>query len=205
MFPGSLHQPLATILLVGGLLTCFLGYRLFRFVLAGFGLFFGAIGVVWMIGSTDLMVLVGAVLAGALVGGLMFFAVYYVGVAIVGAGLGTTFVYLLWIQRADDPHALLVILFAIIGAFAALLVQRYVLIIGTAFGGAWTSLVGGLALTGQEDAVMAVSNLGAWFSYPLDIVAARHEALLGVWLVIGLLGFVIQLRKTRRALDGRRK
>ena len=85
MFPGSLHQPLATILLVGGLLTCFLGYRLFRFVLAGFGLFFGAIGVVWMIGSTDLWVLVVAVLVGALVGGLMFFAVYYIGVAIVGA------------------------------------------------------------------------------------------------------------------------
>ena len=144
-------------------------------------------------------------LVGALVGGLMFFAVYYVGVAIVGAGLGATFVYLLWIQRADDPHALLVILFAIIGAFAALLVQRYVLIVGTAFGGAWTSLVGGLALTGQEDAVMAVSNLGAWFSYPLDIVVARHEALLGGWLVVGLLGFVVQLRKTRRALDGRRK
>ena len=205
MFPGFLHQPLATILLVGGLLTCFLGYRLFRFVLAGFGLFFGAIGVVWMSSSTDLLVLVGAVLVGALVGGLMFFAVYYVGVAIVGAGLGATFVYLLWIQRADDPHALLVILFAIIGAFAALLVQRYVLIVGTAFGGAWTSLVGGLALTGQEDAVMAVSNLGAWFSYPLDIVVARHEALLGGWLVVGLLGFVVQLRKTRRALDGRRK
>lgn len=205
MFPGFLHQPLATILLVGGLLTCFLGYRLFRFVLAGFGLFFGAIGVVWMSSSTDLLVLVGAVLVGALVGGLMFFAVYYVGVAIFGAGLGATFVYLLWIQRADDPHALLVILFAIIGAFAALLVQRYVLIVGTAFGGAWTSLVGGLALTGQEDAVMAVSNLGAWFSYPLDIVVARHEALLGGWLVVGLLGFVVQLRKTRRALDGRRK
>jgi len=205
MFPGFLPQPLATILLVGGLLTCFLGYRLFRFVLAGFGLFFGAIGVVWMSSSTDLLVLVGAVLVGALVGGLMFFAVYYVGVAIFGAGLGATFVYLLWIQRADDPHALLVILFAIIGAFAALLVQRYVLIVGTAFGGAWTSLVGGLALTGQEDAVMAVSNLGAWFSYPLDIVVARHEALLGGWLVVGLLGFVVQLRKTRRALDGRRK
>ena len=205
MFPGSLHQPLATILLVGGLLTCFLGYSLFRFVLAGFGLFFGAIGVVWMSSSTDLLVLGGAVLAGALVGGLLFFAVYYVGVAIVGAGLGATFVYLLWIQRADDPHALLVILFAIIGAFAALLVQRYVLIVGTAFGGAWTSLVGGLALTGQEDAVMAVSNLGAWFSYPLDIVVARHEALLGGWLVVGLLGVVVQLRKTGKAHVRRRK
>ncbi len=205
MFPGSLHQPLATILLVGGLLTCFLGYRLFRFVLAGFGLFFGAIGVVWMSGSTDLMVLVGAVLAGALVGGLLFFAVYYVGVAIVGSGLGATFVYLLWFQIADPPDLWLVILFAFIGAFAALLVQRYVLITGTAFGGAWTSLVGGLALTGQEDAVIAVSNLGAWLRYPLDVAAARHEALLGVWLVVGLLGFVVQLRKTRRARDGRRK
>jgi hypothetical protein len=205
MFPGSLHQPLATILLVGGLLTCFLGYRLFRFVLAGFGLFFGAIGIVWMIGSTDLWVLVVAVLAGALVGGLMFFAVYYIGVAIVGAGLGAAFVYLLWIQRTDDPHALLVILFAIIGAFAALLLQRYVLIIGTAFGGAWTSIVGGLALTGQEDAVVAVSNLGAWFSYPLDIAAAKHEVLLSGWLVVGLLGVVVQLRKTGKAHARRHK
>ena len=203
MLPGSFQLPVAIILLGGGLLACFLGYRLFRFVLAVYGLVAGAVVTFQFIGSVEPWVLVAAVAVGALAGTLAFLAVYFIGVAIVGAGLGALIVNLIWTQRADDPHVLIVILFAIVGAFAALLFQRYVIVVSTAFAGAWTSIVGGLALMGDAEAIAAVGTLSGWVSFPLDR-AATQRAVLVAWLGVGLLGVAVQLIKTGRGRGKRR-
>ena len=203
MLPGSFQLPVAIILLGGGLLACFLGYRLFRFVLAVYGLVAGAVVTFQFIGSVEPWVLVAAVVVGALAGALAFLAVYFIGVAIVGAGLGALIVNLIWTQRADDPHVLIVILFAIVGAFAALLFQRYVIVVSTAFAGAWTSIVGGLALMGDAEAIAAVGTLSGWVSFPLDR-AATQRAVLVAWLGVGLLGVAVQLIKTGRGKGKRR-
>ena len=203
MLPGSFQLPVAIILLGGGLLACFLGYRLFRFVLAVYGLVAGAVVTFQFIGSVEPWVLVAAVVVGALAGALAFLAVYFIGVAIVGAGLGALIVNLIWTQRADDPHVLIVILFAIVGAFTALLFQRYVIVVSTAFAGAWTSIVGGLALMGDAEAITAVGTLSGWVSFPLDR-AATQRAVLVAWLVVGLLGVAVQLIKTGRGKGKRR-
>lgn len=194
----ALQLPVAIILLGGGLLACFLGYRLFRFVLAVYGLVAGAVVTLQFLGSADPWVLVAAVVVGAVVGGLAFIAVYFIGVAIVGAGLGALIVNLAWSQRPEDPHVLIVVLFAIVGAFAALVLQRYVIIVSTAFGGAWTSVVGGLALTGDPEAIAAVGTLSGWVTYPLDRATAQREVLF-VWLTVGLVGVVVQLWRTSKA------
>ena len=204
MLPESLHDPVAYILLGGGLLACFLGHRLFRFVLAGYGLVFGVMVTVDFIGSVEPLALVGAVVGGAVVGGLVFFLAYFVGVTIVGAALGAVIAIFVSTQRAEDPQVLVVILFAIVGAFVALLLQRYVIIVGTAFFGALTSVIGGLALFGDPATAAAVSNLSLsnlsyWFNYRLD-----HEPLL-VWLAMGLFGVIVQFRKTGKARGRRRK
>ena len=203
MLPESFQLPVAIILLGGGLLACFLGYRLFRFVLAVYGLVAGAVVTFQFIGSVEPWVLVAAVAVGALAGTLAFLAVYFIGVAIVGAGLGALIVNLIWTQRADDPHVLIVILFAIVGAFAALLFQRYVIVVSTAFAGAWTSIVGGLALMGDAEAIAAVGTLSGWVSFPLDR-AATQRAVLVAWLGVGLLGVAVQLIKTGRGRGKRR-
>ena len=44
-----------------------------------------------------------------------------------------------------DPHPYVVVLVAVAGAWLATWLQRYVTIVGTAFGGAWAMLVGVLA------------------------------------------------------------
>ena len=204
MLPESLHDPVAYILLGGGLLACFLGHRLFRFVLAGYGLVFGVMVTVDFIGSVEPLALVGAVVGGAVVGGLVFFLAYFVGVTIVGAALGAVIAIFVSTQRAEDPQVLVVILFAIVGAFVALLLQRYVIIVGTAFFGALTSVISGLALFGDPETAAAVSNLSLsnlsyWFNYRLD-----HEPLL-VWLAMGLFGVIVQFRKTGKARGRRRK
>ena len=204
MLPASFQLPVAIILLGGGLLACFLGYRLFRFVLAVYGLVAGAVITLQFIGSVETWALVAAVIVGALAGALAFLAVYFIGVAIVGAGVGALVVNVVWTQRADDPHVLVVILFAIVGAFAALMLQRYVIIASTAFGGAWTIIVGGLALMGDAEAIAAVGSLSGWVSFPLDRAAAQREVLLA-WLGVGLLGVAVQVVKTGRAKGKRRK
>ena len=204
MLPESFQLPVAIILLGGGLLACFLGYRLFRFVLAVYGLVAGAVVTLQFIGSVEPWVLVAAVVVGALAGALAFLAVYFIGVAIVGAGLGALIVNVIWTQRADDPHVLVVILFAIVGAFGALLFQRYVIIVSTAFAGAWTSIVGGLALMGDAEAIAAVGTLSGWVSFPLDR-AATQRGVLVAWLAVGLLGVAVQLIKTGRGKGKKRK
>ena len=45
------------------------------------------------------------------------------------------------------------ILGAVAGALLATWLQRYVIILGTAFGGAWTVVVGGAALMGNPAAL----------------------------------------------------
>ena len=77
-------------------------------------------------------------------------AAYFIGVALVGAGLGARAANLIWTQIEGDPHPFVVVLFSVAGALLATWLQRYVIILATAFGGAWTVLVGGLALMGDR-------------------------------------------------------
>src|SRR3954462_688175 len=51
MLPASFQMPAAIILTVGGLLSCFAGYRVFRFVLAFFGFILGALATSAAMGS----------------------------------------------------------------------------------------------------------------------------------------------------------
>ena len=67
---------------------------------------------------------------------------YFLGVVLVGAAIGAMVVTMIWGRSGSEPHVLIVILFAVVGAVAAMQLQRYVIVTGTAFGGAWTALVG---------------------------------------------------------------
>ena len=92
---------------------------------------------------------------GGLAGALALNLAYFFGVVLVGAAVGAMAVTLLWSRSSDDPHVLIVVAFAVVGALAAMWLQRYVVVIGTAFGGAWTLLVGALALMGDAAAQAA--------------------------------------------------
>ena len=90
-----------------------------------------------------------AALVGGIVGALLLLAAYFVGVALVGAGLGALTANLIWTQIEGDPHPFVVILFSVAGALLATWLQRYVIILGTAFGGAWTIIVGAAGADGR--------------------------------------------------------
>ena len=151
MLPAAYQMPAALILLLGGAVSCFFGYRSFRIVLAIFGFIIGAL----IPSSFPAMSSTWAMLAVALVGGLIgagvLFAAYFVGVALVGAGL-----------------------------------------VGTAFGGAWTLIVGAAALFGDRTALAAAAANDVWVAYPLNPAPGRGWVKLA-WIVLGLIGTAVQL------------
>jgi uncharacterized protein DUF4203 len=196
MLPASFQTPAAVILLVGGLISCFAGYRVFRIVLGIYGFILGALLASGMAGPENTFWMIVAALAGGVIGALILIAAYFVGVALLGAGIGALTASLIWAALGREPGAIAVIVFAIIGALGALALQRYVIIGATAFGGAWTIIVGVLALTGSR-AVEATARTSVWLAYPMNPAPGNYWILL-VWLALGITGVIVQLSVTAK-------
>src|SRR6478752_801533 len=115
-----------------------------------------------IIGAQSTIALVAAAVVGGLVGSVLMVAAYFIGVGLVGAGLAALGLNALWHAFKGDPPTVVLVVVCVLGALAALSIQRYVIIFGTALGGAWTTLFGGLALVGNSTARHAMSSTGAW-------------------------------------------
>jgi hypothetical protein len=181
---------------MGGAVACFAGYRWFRIVLAIYGFIAGAMLASSLLGSSNTTGLLVAALLGGIAGaGLLFFA-YFVGIALVGAGLGVFLAQTAWARLSPvDPPWILVLLFAALGTVTALVLQRYVIIVGTAFGGAWTIVIGGLALIGERRAAEAAVDV--WILYPTTATPGAVWVPIA-WIALGLLGTGVQLGVTGR-------
>ena len=198
MLPHSYEFPAAIVLVLGGALACFAGHRLFRVVLAIYGFILGAMLASSVMGTSNTVGMVVAALVGGLAGAAILTFAYFVGIALVGAGLGALVVHMGWSQAGTgDPPALLVILFSILGAIGAMLLQRYVIIVGTSFGGAWTLMVGGLALAGERGAARAAASGNVWILYPFTPSPGQRWIPVA-WIVLGLIGMGVQLGVTAR-------
>jgi hypothetical protein len=192
MLPASLQTPAAIVLLGGGIIACFAGYRVFRIVLGIYGFILGALFASSAMGTEHTTWMIVAALAGGVVGALILIAAYFVGVALLGAGIGALVASLVWASLGREPGALAVILFSIAGALGALALQRYVIIGATAFGGAWTIIVGALALLGRRVTLDAAARNNVWLAYPMNPAPGQYWILFA-WLVLGALGVVVQL------------
>jgi hypothetical protein len=200
MLPHSYELPAAILLVLGGALACFAGYRLFRIVLGIYGFIGGAMLASSMMGVSNTTGMIVAALAGGVAGALLLVFAYFIGIALVGAGLGALIAHVGWgYVGGGDPPAALIIVLALIGSIGALMLQRYVIIVATAFGGAWTALVGGLALAGDRGAARAASGGDVWILYPMTPAPGQRWVPI-VWIVLGLIGTGVQL-----GITGRRK
>jgi Domain of unknown function (DUF4203) len=194
MLPHAYELPAAIVLAAAGLITCLAGYRLFRFVLAIWGFLVGAaIGSSMMgVGSTLYMILAG--LVGGILGALALVFAYFVGVALVGAGMGALAAHVAWSQfGTGDPSAAVVIGASVAGAIVAMILQRYVIIVGTAFSGAWLVVVGAIAASGSLGSPATRAAAGdVWILYPLT-PAPGQRWVIGAWLLGALIGTGVQL------------
>jgi hypothetical protein len=206
MLPATYQLPAAIVLLLGGIVSCFFGYRLFRIVLAIFGFILGAFAASSVFGMSDTGPMIVAAVVGGLIGAGIMFAAYFVGVSLIGAALGAAAANILFSASERDPHFLVVVFFAIAGAAASMYLQRYFIIVGTAFGGAWTMLVGAMAVVGDRAAMAAAAANNVWVAYPLD-PAPGQRWLPIAWLVLGAIGAWVQLGYTggEKGRVGRRR
>jgi len=197
MLPLSYQLPTAVALMAGGAITCFAGYRLFRFVLGAYGFILGAMVASSMVGTTDTWAIVVSAVVGGVVGSLILVTGYFVGVALVGAGTAAFLLNALYTPLRGDPHWVLVIVTAAVGAFVAIRFQRYVIVAVTAFGGGWTFLVGLAALMAGKSAKAASAATDVWVVYPTT-GAFPTMWVYAAWIVISLIGMYVQFHHGRK-------
>ena len=200
MLPHSYELPVALLLVLGGTLSCFAGYKLFKITLAIYGFIIGAMVASSMMGSSNTTGMIVSALVGGLAGAAILVFAYFVGIALVGAGLGALVAHVGWGWfRASDPPAALIIVLAIMGALGAMVLQRYVIIVSTAFAGAWTILLGVVALMERSSVAARPRGDNVFILYPtMPVNGASWMPI--AWIVLGLVGTAVQL-----AITGRKK
>jgi len=195
MLPHAYELPAAVLLVLGGALSCLAGYRLFKITLAIYGLIFGAMLASSTMGASNTTGMIAAAIAGGIAGALILVFAYFIGIALVGAGLGALVAHLGWnYVRPGDPPAVVVIVLAVFGSIGAMVLQRYVIVVATAFGGAWTLLMGALAL--MDRGTERASHLGdVWILYPTTPAPGRGWVPIA-WIALGVVGTIVQLNMT---------
>ena len=199
MLPHSYELPAAILLVLGGALSCFAGYRLFKIVLGIYGFVLGAMLASSTMGVTNSTGMIVASLVGGVCGALLLMFAYFVGIALVGAGLGALVAHVAWstLGRSGDPPAVAVVVLSVVGSIGAMFLQRYVIVVATAFGGAWTVIVGGLAVAGDRGAARAATAGDVWILYTLS-PAPGQKWVPVAWVALGLVGTAVQLITTGR-------
>ena len=199
MLPPFYALPAAILLILGGALSCFAGYRLFRLVLGIYGFILGAMLASSVMGVSNTTGMIVAATLGGIAGALVLVFAYFIGIALVGAALGALVVAPVgWgYVGAGDPPPLVVIALSVMGAIGAMLLRRYVSIVATAFFGAWMVIVGGLAVAGQRGAARVASAADVWILYPLTPAPGQRWVPFA-WIVLGLIGTGVQLGITGR-------
>ena len=198
MLPHSYQLPAAILLVLGGALSCLAGYRLFKIVLGIYGFVLGAMLASSAMGVTNTTGMIVASLVGGVCGALLLMFAYFIGIALVGAGLGALIAHVAWSGvGTGDPPAVAVIVLSIAGSIGAMFLQRYVIIVATAFGGAWTVIVGALAVSGDRNGAKAASANSVWILYPTTPAPGQMWVLVA-WIVLGLIGTGVQLGITGR-------
>jgi hypothetical protein len=196
MLPQTFELPAAIVLVLSGAVACFAGYRLFRLVLAIYGFILGAMLASSVMGLTNTTGMIVAGFVGGLVGALLFTFAYYVGIGILGASMAVFFVHVFFeYSKHVDPPAVPVIVASIVGAIVAMVLQRYVIVVSTAFTGAWTTIVGAMAMAGHRVAERPAGNV--WILYPFTPAPGQRWVPV-VWFVLGLLGAAVQFGVTGR-------
>jgi hypothetical protein len=189
------------IALLFAIAVCFVGYRLFLVLLPIWGFFFG-----FMLGAQSLQALLGigflatvtSWVIGFFVGAIFAVAsylFYMVGVAVLAGSLG----YMLAVGLLNLIGLDLTLIVWIVGIAAAIAlayvtirfnIQKYVIIIATAVGGAGT-VVGTLVLgiTGM--------NLASLITNPVQIILQNSWWWALVFLALAIGGAIVQIRSTR--------
>jgi len=190
----SFHIPVAIILLGGGLLACFFGYRLFRILLAVNGFMVGVVLSLLVVSELETWIVALVTVGSGIIGALLAIAMYLAGVAFFGAALGAIVLNGTYLYRGTEPNDWLMVAVCLAGALLALALRRYVIIFGTSFAGAWVTIIGGLALAGNTAAI-AVTSGDIQQLYSIVPTDQQMGFMIG-WIGLSALAVLMQFRAT---------
>jgi len=204
MVPIDDQLPAALLLLLGGLVVCFFGRRLFRASLAIVGFVIGAGVASSIFGVSDRMPMMIAGLVGGLIGAGLLYAAYYIGVALVGAALGVVAANVGFSIAPTEPPVYAILLCAVAGAVASTYLQRYFVIVASGFVGALMMVHGALLLAGRSFGLPGAGPV--WVLYPFAPAPGQSWVPIA-WIVLGLVGVAVQMGWTGgdKGRIGRRK
>jgi hypothetical protein len=185
------QMPAAALLLLGGVVVCFWGRKLFRTSLAIVGFVVGASAASSVFGLSDRMPMLIAGLVGGFIGAVILYAAYYIGVALVGAAFGAVAANLAFSMMQREPPVFAVVLFAVAGAVASTYLQRYFVIVGTGIVGALMMIHGAVGLAGGGFGVSPVIR-GVWVVVPFNPAPGQQWVPIA-WGVLALVGIAVQL------------
>jgi hypothetical protein len=183
----------ALVFILVGILSSFVGYRLFKIILGIWGFIGGAIITSYLL-QFYFQVMGNSLLIGALVGGIvgvvLFLGLYKVGIFGLGALLGFSLATMVIAARGGEADPLVFGLSALLGGIMALLLQRPMIIISTAFSGAW------LLVIGLASFLKIPFNLLEMLKNPRVVVQQEIYSFVWVvlWLIVGIAGSVIQFK-----------
>lgn len=187
--PSDVLNLLILLGIIVGAIQCFFGYRIFKFVLVLTGFIVGGAlaGGIAYGNSPEPAVAVLIGLAGGLIGALLMAALYFVGIFLFGAILGGVVGTAVFAAAQSNPEPMVLLILGIIGGVIALIFQKLMIILSTAFGGAW-NVVTGIAYfaTGAIDP----ANVERLFRPG----ASHRFASILCWLVLGSVGVIYQYR-----------
>jgi hypothetical protein len=191
-----------------GLAFLFYGYRLFLVMLPIWGFFagfwLGAQGVNLLLGSGFLATTTGWVVGFVLglITALLSYMFYLVGIALVAAGFGAAMGSGIMTALGFDP-GILVSLVALVSAVIVagltlwLNLQKYIIILITALGGANLLLLAVLLLLGDVT-LAGLAQSGSSLRFFIQGFLQGSWLWLVIWLTVAVAGFVVQLRTNRR-------
>jgi hypothetical protein len=180
-----------------GLIECFFGYRILRFLLGVLGFIagavvFGSLGYELTGGSEITSIIAGIV--GGLAGAFVMYKLYIVGVFAIGAALGfMTASYVFGILSAD-PATIVLVAAAVLGGVLAAILQKPMLILATAFGGAYAAVTGVAYLL-----MKSFDPLDPGFLNTLGENQLYRMAI--IWFGLGVFGLVVQLMTLPRKYE----
>jgi len=174
------------LLLIAGFLVCFFGYRLLRFTLglAGFcvGLALGLAVAGLITGISQVITIIIGIVCGIL-GAVLASLLYKFGVFLLGAGAGALIAGVVVAATGWHYPMIARVLAAIAGGILTLILERPLVSILSAFAGAWGIVLGAFTLFGWH-------HVSAGAHKP----PANYGAMIACWLVLALIGTMIQFR-----------
>ncbi len=184
---------MAGISILIGLVNCFFGYRIFKWILLLLGVYTGwALGfVAGLLYLDDLVLALLTAILGGIICGYLMFVLYFAVVFLLGASLGALLGYLVTVAAGHEQITILLIIPAVIGGVLGLIIQKFMIIATTSFGGANNVVMGAAHFIGVLDWEYLLHH-----PEMLHKVLASRLVLLLCWIILSVTGMVAQYTLT---------